>query len=88
MKDSEAYMDILIFEDNIRYDAGIKLVLVFSLVLLIVLGILFFIDGHHSNIFLKRAPQRIKDSLYRLMFFYGFDRGRLLVLSLIRPSKS
>jgi len=48
---------LTIFEDDIKYDAWVKLVLVFSLILLIVLGILFYIDGHHSNIFPKEPPR-------------------------------
>jgi hypothetical protein len=50
-------MNLTIFEDNIKYDAWVKLVLVFSLILLVVLGILFYIDGHHSNIFPKEPPR-------------------------------
>jgi hypothetical protein len=44
-------MDLIIFEDSIRYDPGIKVVLVLSLVLLVVLGILFYVDAHDSDIF-------------------------------------
>jgi hypothetical protein len=44
-------MDLVIFEDSIKYDLGIKIVLVLSLVLLIVLGILFYVDAQDSDIF-------------------------------------
>jgi len=44
-------MDLVIFEDSIKYDPGIKVVLVLSLVLLIVLGILFYVDAEDSDIF-------------------------------------
>ena len=44
-------MDLVIFEDSIKYDLGIKVVLVLSLVLLIVLGILFYVDAQSSDIF-------------------------------------
>ena len=44
-------MDLIIFEDSIKYDPGIKVVLVLSLVLLVVLGILFYIDAYDSDIF-------------------------------------
>jgi len=44
-------MDLVIFEDSIKYDLGIKIVLVFSLMLLIVLGILFYVDAQDSDIF-------------------------------------
>jgi len=44
-------MDLVIFEDRIKYDFWIKVVLVLSLVLLIVLGILFYVDARDSDIF-------------------------------------
>jgi hypothetical protein len=44
-------MDPIIFEDSIKYDPGIKVVLVLSLVLLVVLGILFYVDATDSDIF-------------------------------------
>jgi hypothetical protein len=44
-------MDLVIFEDSIKYDLGIKIVLVLSLALLIVLGILFYVDAQDSDIF-------------------------------------
>lgn len=44
-----------IFEDDIKYDLGIKIVLAFSLVLLIVLEILFDMDARGSDIF-PREP--------------------------------
>jgi hypothetical protein len=62
-------MDLIIFEDNIKYDAWVKPLLVFWLVLLIVLGILFFIDGHHSNIFPKEPPRESRIAFVVLCFF-------------------
>ncbi len=62
-------MDLLIFEDSIKYDAWVKLVLIFSLVLLIILGILFFIDGHHSNVFPKEPPRESRIAFVVLCFF-------------------
>jgi len=44
-------MDLVIFEDGIKYDPGIKIVLALSIVLLIVLGILFYVDAEDSDIF-------------------------------------
>jgi len=44
-------MDLVIFEDSIKYDLGIKIVLAFSLAVLIVLGILFYVDAQDSDIF-------------------------------------
>jgi len=44
-------MDLIIFEDSIKYDLGIKIILALSLVLLVVLGILFYVDAQESDIF-------------------------------------
>jgi hypothetical protein len=44
-------MDLVIFEDRIKYDPGIKVLLVFSLLLLVVLGIIFYVDANGSDIF-------------------------------------
>lgn len=44
-------MDVVIFEDSIKYDLGIKVVLVLSLALLVSLGILFYADAYNSDIF-------------------------------------
>ena len=48
-------MDLVIFEDSIKYDLGIKIVLVLSVVLLVVLGSLFCVDAKDSDIF-PREP--------------------------------
>jgi len=53
-------MDQIIFEDSIKYDPWIKAVLVFSFVLLIVLGILFYVDAHDSDIFPKEPATESK----------------------------
>ncbi len=44
-------MDFILFEDSIKYDAGIKVVLVLSVVLLVILGILFYVDASGPDIF-------------------------------------
>ena len=46
-------MDLIIFEDGIKYDAWVKPLLVLPIVLLIVLGILFYYDARTSDIFPK-----------------------------------
>ena len=53
-------MDLIIFEVNIKYDVWVKRLLVLPLVLLIVLGILFYIDAHSSDIFPKEPPTESK----------------------------
>ena len=53
-------MDLIIFEDRIKYDAWVKPMLVFPLVLLIVLGILFYVDAHYSDLFPKEPATESK----------------------------
>jgi hypothetical protein len=43
-------MDLVLFEDSIKYDLWIKAALVFPIILLIALGILFYIDAHYSDV--------------------------------------
>ena len=43
-------MNLVLFEDSIEYDVWIKAALVFPIVLLIALGILFYIDAHYSDV--------------------------------------
>jgi len=42
-------MDLVLFEDSIEYDVWIKAALVFPIILLIALGILFYIDAHYCR---------------------------------------
>jgi hypothetical protein len=42
--------ELVIFEDGIKYDFRIKAILVLSVVLLIALGILFYVDARYSDI--------------------------------------
>ena len=43
-------MNLVLFEDSIEYEVWIKAALVFPIVLLIALGILFYIDAHYSDV--------------------------------------
>jgi hypothetical protein len=49
---------MIIFEDNIKYDTWIKPVLVFPIILLVVLGIIFYVDAHYSDIFPKEPTAK------------------------------
>jgi len=60
-------MDMIIFEDKIKYDSWIKPVLVFPMILLVVLGILFYVDAHSSDIFPKEPAA--KSSLAYIVLF-------------------
>jgi len=48
-------MDLVLYEDSPKYDPWIKLALAFPLVLLLVMGILFYIDANYSDIFPKES---------------------------------
>jgi hypothetical protein len=49
---------MIIFEDDIKYDGWVKPVLVFPILLLVVLGVLFYIDAHSSDIFPKEPASK------------------------------
>lgn len=61
-------MEPLIFEDGIKYDRWVKVVLVFPLILFIVLGILFYIDAKYSNIFPKETARKSMIAAIDLFF--------------------
>jgi len=44
-------MDLIVFEDSIKYDSGVKILLALSIGVLVVLGILFYVDATASDIF-------------------------------------
>jgi formate hydrogenlyase subunit 3/multisubunit Na+/H+ antiporter MnhD subunit len=48
-------MDMIIFEDRIKYDAWIKVLLVLGVVSLVLLGVLFYLDAQGSEVF-RGAP--------------------------------
>jgi hypothetical protein len=50
-------MDLIIFEDDIKYDDWVKPLLALPLIVLMILGILFYMDGHYSNIFPNEPPR-------------------------------
>jgi len=43
-------MNMVLFEDSIEYDLWVKAALVFPIILLIGLGILFYIDAHYEDV--------------------------------------
>ena len=44
-------MNLVLFEDSIKYDLAVKIALVFPIILLIALGISFYIDAHYSDVY-------------------------------------
>jgi len=59
-------MDLVIFEDSIKYDLWIKVVLVLSVVLLIGLGILFHVDAREADIFPGEPAAESRTGSYAL----------------------
>jgi hypothetical protein len=51
-------MDVIIYEDSIKYDRWVKVVLVFPVILFIILGVLFYIDAKYSDIFPGETPRK------------------------------
>lgn len=49
-------MNLVLYEDSLKYDSWVKILIVFPVVLLVVLGILFYIDAHYSDV-LPREPE-------------------------------
>jgi hypothetical protein len=51
-------MNLILFEDKLKYDLWIKIVLVSSIILLLALAPLFYVDGYKQDV-LKREPARV-----------------------------
>lgn len=43
-------MDLVLFEDQIKYDPWVKIVIIFPVILLIALGVLFYIDANYKDV--------------------------------------
>jgi len=39
-------MDLVLFEDQIKYDPWVKIAIIFPVILLIALGVLFYVDAN------------------------------------------
>jgi len=77
-------MDIIIFEDDIKYDGWIKPVLVFPILLLIGLGIAFLADARYSDIFPKEPAA---ESYPAAMVLFASAIFVLAVYGLVMPRK-
>jgi hypothetical protein len=43
-------MDLVLYEDNIKYDFWVKIALAFPVVLLLAMGLLFYVDAHYKDV--------------------------------------
>jgi hypothetical protein len=75
-------MDMIIFEDRIKYDAWIKVLLVLGVVSLVLLGVLFYLDAQGSEVF-RGAPAAESRTSSGLLFVAAVFL--LLVYWLILP---
>jgi len=50
-------MNLILFEDKIKYDLWIKIILISSIILLLALALLFYVDGYKQDV-LKSEPAK------------------------------
>jgi hypothetical protein len=77
-------MSIVLFEDSYKYDGWVKLAMVFPIVLLIVLGFLFYTDAHSRDIFPREPTSESRIAYISLFASVLFV---LLVYWLVLPRK-
>ncbi len=77
-------MDPIIFEDNVKYDLWFKIILVGSIVVLIAVGIMFFIDAYSRDI-LPEEP--MEDSKIGAIIMFVATAFLLLVYGAVLPRK-
>jgi len=77
-------MDMVLYEDSFKYDGWVKLALVFPIVLLLVLGTLFYIDVNTKDIFPSEPDSESRVAYIALFSSVPFV---LLVYWLVLPRK-
>ncbi len=77
-------MNVVLFEDSYKYDGWIKLVMVFPIILLVVLGVLFYTDAHSQDIFPRQPASESRIAYITLFASVPFV---LLVYWLVLPRK-
>jgi len=77
-------MEPVLFEDDVKYDLWLKIVLVGSIVVLIALGIMFSIDAYYRDI-LPEEP--IEDSKIGAIILFAATAFVLLVYGIVLPRK-
>lgn len=77
-------MDLILYEDNIKYDVWVKGALVFPVVLVLAMGLFFFIDAHYKDVIPSEAA---KDSHWGAIVLFAAAPFILLVYWLVLPRK-
>ncbi|NIM59894.1 MAG: hypothetical protein GTO16_13300 [Candidatus Aminicenantes bacterium] len=77
-------MNLVLFEDSIEYDVWVRAALVFPIILLIALGIMFYIDAHYSDVI---PSESAPESNYGAMILFASVPFVLVVYWLLLPRK-
>jgi hypothetical protein len=77
-------MDLVLYEDNIKYDFWVKIALAFPIVLLIAMGLLFYIDAHYKDVI---PSEPAKDSNMGAIVLFATAPFILFVYWMVLPRK-
>jgi hypothetical protein len=77
-------MDLVLYEDSIKYDFGVKIALIFPIILLIVMGLFFYVDAHYKDLIPK---EHAKDSNTGALILFAAAPFILCVYWMILPRK-
>lgn len=77
-------MDLVLYEDSPKYDNWVKLLLVFPVVLLLVIGFLFYVDSRCQDLFPKESQ---KESLEAAYILFGTVIFVFFIYWLVLPHK-
>ncbi len=77
-------MDLVLYEDNIKYDFWVKVALVFPVVLLIAMGLFFYVDAHYKDVI---PSEPAKDSNMGAIVLFASAPFVLFVYWMVLPRK-
>ena len=77
-------MDLILYEDSPKYDRWVKLLLIFPAVLLLVMGLLFYVDARYEDLFPKESQ---KESLAAAYVLFGSVVFVFFIFWLVLPRK-
>jgi hypothetical protein len=77
-------MDLVLYEDRIKYDFWVKAALIFPIVLLIAMGLFFYVDAHYKDLLPKESA---KDSNMGALILFATAPFVLFVYWMVLPKK-
>jgi hypothetical protein len=77
-------MDLILYEDDIKYGSWAKIALIFPIVLLIAMGLFFYVDAHYKDL-LPKEPA--KDSNIGALILFASAPFVLFVYWMVLPRK-